>query len=460
MASITKKRGTDLSDLTRGNLFFQILFYTIPIILNGILVRLFNTADTLMVGRYGGTVDECETALAAVGSCGTLITLLSGLFMGISIGSTVSMARDIGRKSKEDANKTLHTSLLLALIFGLILVPIGFLFGRPMLVLMGTKPELLDEAMLYMRAIFIGMPFNIVYFFAAAVLRSTGDTVRPLIFLLAGGGTNVLLNYIMVAVFHTGALGVGVATAASNIVTFILILLFMLRTEGPCHLSFRDLKIDRAKLRIILFIGVPSGIESSLFSISNVCLASGVNYFDKSVVAANTTASNIDSYLYCIGDSFKQATITFIGQNLAVKDLSRIKKTMLYAGGISLSLSLIASLFVYAFSTPLLSFFAPGNTAILEPGRLRLLWVGCFYILCALQEMGLGFLRGTGRSIVSLPFSLVSVIGFRIFWVFAIFPLSRTLTTLYLCYPISWGITSLAFLFVSLWIYQKIKKRD
>ena len=271
------KQNDALSDLTQGAILPKVVLFAIPLILTGILNLLFNTADTIVVGRWGGsTPEECENALAAVGSCASLINLLVNLFIGISMGAGVCLAHDIGAKHIEDAKKTVHTAVLMSVICGVASCILGIVAAEPMLALMGTPPAVLEQAVPYMRAYFLGIPGITVYNFCASMYRSNGDTVRPLIFLTSAGILNIILNLIFVTVFHLGAIGVGAATAISNYLSCALIIGDMLKRDGICHLDLKYMfrLFDKSKLSRILFIGIPAGISGTLFSISNVLIQS------------------------------------------------------------------------------------------------------------------------------------------------------------------------------------------
>jgi len=284
-------------NLTDGPLLPKMILFTLPLIATAFLQQLFNTADTVVVGQWGGnTPAERETALAAVGSCGALINLIVNLFFGLSVGAGVCVAHDIGAKQYRDVKRTVHTSVIVSLFFGALLTVFGLCMARPLLAMMKTDPTVLDEAVPYMMAYFCGMPANILYNYCASILRSSGDTTRPLIFLSAAGVANVGLNLVMVLVFGLGALGVGIATAASHWVACVLILIYMMRMDGPCKIELRELRVYPEKLKKIIVIGLPAGLQGTLFSFSNVLIQSSINGFGNvAFVAGNTAASNIDS---------------------------------------------------------------------------------------------------------------------------------------------------------------------
>lgn len=458
-----KKKNDARSDLTQGAILPKVIWFVIPLILTGVLSLLFNTADTIVVGRWGGdTPEECENALAAVGSCGALINLLINLFMGLSMGAGVCVAHDIGAKRFEDAKQTVHTAVTLSLICGILASLIGLFAARPLLVLMGTDASVLDQAAAYMRAIFIGIPATMVYHFCAAMYRSNGDTLRPLIFLSTGGVLNVLLNLFTVLVLRLGAVGVGIATASSNYIACFLIVGHMLKTDGICHLELRKLGIDRAKLSRILFIGIPAGISSSLFSVSNVLIQSSINSFGKVIVAGNTASGNLEGYVYTAQNAVSSAAMTFVSQNVGAKNFSRVKKSIWVCTLVNIAVGLGLGSLMTIFGTQLISLYAPDNTAVIVAGMRRLPYICLPYFICGLMEIGSSSLRGLGKSILPTVVSLLGSCVFRVIWIYTVFAYANgigspyALEILYISYPISWLITA-AVHYVSAFIILKRK---
>ena len=297
MASLEKQK--KIKDFTEGPLLGRIILFALPLIATGVLQLLFNTADTIVVGRWGGeTPEECETALAAVGSCGALINLIISLFMGLSIGAGVCVAHAVGAKEYDRLERIVHTSVVAAAIGGAFVSVVGILAAEPLLVLMGTEKEVLSQAVPYMRAYFSGMIATMIYNYCAAMLRSTGDTLRPLLFLSVSGVVNVALNLVMVLAFHLGAVGVGIATSASQWVSCFMIIAFMRKKDNPCYIDLKKLRVDFGALKKIFLIGIPAGIQSSLFALSNVTIQSSINSLGKVVVAGNTAAANLEGYIF------------------------------------------------------------------------------------------------------------------------------------------------------------------
>ena len=445
-------------DLTSGPLFSQIVLFTLPLIATGVLQLLFNTADTVVVGRWGGDSPEARTAaLAAVGSCGSLINLIVGLFMGLSVGAGVCVAHDIGAQKIRSVSKTVHTSVVASLICGAIVTLIGLIFARPLLELMQTPDDVIDQAVLYMRAYFCGMPAHMLYNFCASIMRSAGNTTRPLFFLSVAGVVNVLLNLVMVIGLNTGALGVGVATAASQWVSCILILLYMMKDDGPCKIEIHKLRISMPHLKKMVLIGLPAGIQGMLFSISNVMIQSSINTFESVAMAGNTAASNLDGYIYISQNALYHTAITFVGQNVGAGKWDRVKKSILYSLLSVIAVGVVLGLTVYFLGEILLGIFAPGATDVIAAGMVRLGIMGTTYFLCGTMEVGSGVLRALGKSTTSMVISLIGACALRLAYIYTIFEIFRTPFVLYLSYPISWILTTaVLFLFAII----DLKKRQ
>lgn len=460
MAALTTKG--KIRDFTEGPLLSRIIFFSLPLIATSVLHLLFNTADTIVVGRWGGaTPDECESALAAVGSCSSLINLIVTLFMGLSLGSGICVAQSIGAKRYDRLEKIVHTSVLTAIILGTIASVFGFFMARPLLILMGTEEKVLDQAVPYMKAYFVGILANMIYNYCAAMIRSTGDTLRPLFFLTIAGVANVGLNLVMVLAFHQGALGVGVATAASNWVACILIIAHMMRKDCPCHLTFKKLSIDFGILKKIIRIGIPAGLTSALFSISNVTIQSSINSLGKITVAGNAASANLEGYIYVTQNSLYQATLTFVGQNAGARRADRIKRI---AGWSLLCVTVIGiavSSLMLLFGRQLIGLYAPDNQAVIDKGMTRMYIVGATHAICGLMEVGCGCIRGMGKSFGPMIVSLMGSCVFRVVWVFTIFqlvPESIKQQTLYYSYPLSWILTGAVHFLCFFIVLRKAKK--
>ncbi len=451
------KTTTIRNKLTEGPILSRIILFTLPLIATAVLQLLFNTADVMVVGRWGGeTAAERETALAAVGSCGALTNLIVNLFFGLSVGAGVGVAHSIGAKLYRDVSETVHTAVLSSLVCGAVVTVFGLLAARPLLIMMGTDPTVLDQAVPYMCAYFCGMPANMLYNYCASMLRSSGDTTRPLIFLSVAGVVNVGLNLVMVIVFHLGALGVGVATAASHWTSCILIVAYMMRYDGPCKIEWRKLRIHRDKLVRIVTVGLPAGIQGTLFSFSNVLIQSSINGFgDVAFVAGNTAASNIDGYIYASQNALYHTALTFVGQNLGARKFDRIKRCILWCVVVVTVVGLSIGSLAVLFGEQLLLIFTDSREVI-EAGMLRLSIMGVTYFLCGLMEVGCGVMRGFGKSMPPMIVSLVGSCLFRIVWIYSIFVFIPTPFVLYISYPLSWALTALTHFIFCHHTYRKM----
>ena len=430
-------------DFTEGPILSRIILFALPLIATAILQHLFNTADTVVVGRWGGdTPEESSIALAAVGSCGSLINLIVNLFFGLSVGAGVCVAHDIGARQYRDVSRVVHTSVVASLVCGIFVTVFGLIAARPLLVLMNTDPTVLDQAVPYMRAYFLGMPANMLYNYCASMLRSSGDTTRPLAFLSVAGVVNVGLNLVMVIVFRTGAMGVGIATAASQWVACALTVLYMMRYDGPCKIDFRKLRVDPQKLKKIIAIGIPAGLQGTLFSFSNVLIQSSINSFGPVAVAGNTAASNIENYIYSTQNALYQTAMTFVGQNAGAHKFDRVKRSIVASSCVVVAVGLSVGGVILCFGKPLLGIFAPGNNAVIEVGMSRLAVFCTTYFICGLMEVGCGSMRGLGRSVAPMLVALMGSCVFRVVWIYTVFAAFPSMFVLYLSYPFSWSVTA------------------
>ncbi len=469
MTAIQKKK-----DLTQGALIPQIILYALPLMATSVLQLLFNTADTIVVGNWGGdTPEECERALAAVGSCSSLITLFVNLFLGLSVGAGICVAHDIGAKDDDGVRKTVHTAMITALGAGVIVTLFGFLTTRWLLILMGTDESVLPEATKYIYAYFCGMPANMLYNYCASILRSKGDTVRPLIFLSVAGVANVVFNLFAVLVLRWGAMGVGAATALSQWISCILIVVYLMRIDGPCRITLSALKLDKRKFKRMLVIGLPAGLQSALFSISNVLIQSSINSFGPTIVAASTAAANLDAYIYVTQNSLYHAAMTFIAQNMGAGNYKRMKKSLLYCLLVVVAVGITVGSIMYLFQDTLLGIYAPGNPEVVKYGAVRNTLFCFTYFLCGIMEVGSGTLRGLGKSFSSMIVSLIGSCLLRVVWILTVFPILPVeateentvfrLTMLFVSYPVTWIITSAVLLVLcarALREYKRLHRND
>ena len=446
------------ANMTEGALFGKIFIFALPIMLTGILQLFFNAADIAVVGRYA---ENGDIAVGAVGACTSLINLIVNIAMGLSVGVGVSVAHDVGSGEHDRLHKVVHTAVSFGAVLGIVVAVFGFAFAEPLLTLMGTPDNVLKEAVPYMKAYFVGVPACMVYNYAAAAIRSSGDTTKPLIFLAVSGVTNVILNLIMVIVFGMGAVGVGISTAASQYVSMTLALIYMLKTNGVCRIDITKLVPRSDAVARILRVGVPSGLQSMLFSFSNVLIQSTVNSFGDTVISGHATAANVDGFVYMCIYSVSQAIIVFAGQNMGAGKYHRLDRVLLCGLGLVTAVGVTTSTVAMIFGRPLLNFYTPDAPLVVEAG-MRRLWVVCApYFLCGLMDTSTGALRGMGASISPMLISVMGVCGFRIGWIFTVFaiPEYHTLEVLFLVYPISWVITAIAQFVAYLLILKSHRKR-
>ncbi len=440
-----------------GLLYFKkIFFFAIPLMLTGILQSLYNAADLIIVGRFDG-----ELALAAVGSTSSLTNLILGVFMGLAVGAGVCVAHAIGAKQDEEVQKTVHTSVLLALILGVLVAILGFIFAPRLLILMDTPADVLERASLYIRIIFLGAPASILYNYCAAMLRASGDSKRPLAFLTIAGIINVIFNVVLVAIFHLGVAGVAIATIFSQLVSATLIIIHLMRHGGALKLSPRKLKIHSSKLKKLLIIGIPSGIQGSLISFSNVIIQSSINGFGPIAMAGNTAAGNIGDFYYTAYHAFYDCALTFVGQSVGAGQFKRIKKIL---GALSVNIllfSVVLTSVAVIFKSFFLGLYLPDGSDAWSTASMRYNIIVILHFLCAFMDVASGALRGMGRSISSAVISLVCICLLRVVWIATVFKYFPSLECIYITYPITWILTAaISFVFVFVAIKKELRKKS
>jgi len=431
--------------LTEGPIFWRIILFALPIIATGVLQVLYNMADNIVVGRFSGD----PTALGSVGSTTSLTNLILNMLLGIAVGTSVVVSQAYGAKSDKTVSRAVHTALTFSIIGGLVLMAIGLAISRPALVLMKTQPEMLEGAVLYFRIICIGIPASAVYNFGAAILRSIGDSKTPLIILSSTGLVNVGLNFFFVLACKMSVAGVAIATIVSQYLSAILVIVVLWSKKGESYcFSPKRLCIDFEILKRILRFGIPSGIQSSLFSISNVLLTSGINSLSNPyIVTAYTVSNNIDAITFISCNSFHQAALTFTGQNFGAKKHDRIKRVVIYSLLQVAFFGIVIAQTELLFSDQLASLYIsstdPGKEQILAFTRDILLVLLNTYFICGIMDVLSGILKGLGYSLVPMIISLVGICGIRIAWVSFVFPLEQFNSHVGLClsYPISWSLT-------------------
>ncbi len=441
-------------DMCSGPLFIKIVAFAIPLMLSGILQLLFNAADIIVVGRFAGS-----ESLAAVGSTSALINLMVNVFLGLSIGANVLVAQFYGAQRMKDLEETVHTAILLAVFGGAALIFLGIFFAVPILVMMGTPEEVLPLSVLYIKIYFLGMPVTLVYNFGSAILRAVGDTRRPLYFLLFAGVINVILNLIFVIGFSMGVAGVALATVISQCVSAALIIQCLVRSDAPYGLRRDKLKISAEKVKMIVKVGLPAGIQGAIFSISNVLIQSSINSFGSVAMAGSTAAANIEGFVYTSMNAVYQTALSFTSQNYGARKFERITKTLLYCLGLVVVVGVALGDGAVIFGRKLLSIYS-SDPQVVEYAMMRLQIICGVYFICGMMDTMVGSLRGLGYSVVPMLVSLTGACALRVVWILTVFGMSRTLEVLYLSYPVSWTITFLAHVICYIVIRRRIAGRQ
>ena len=443
-------------DMCNGSIMDKLISFSLPLMVSGILQLAFNAVDIIVVGRFSGS-----QALAAVGSTTALINVFTNLFIGISLGANVLAARFYAAGKDREMSETVHTSITLALISGITMAVIGVLLAKWALEIMGTPDDVIGQSALYMRIYFMGMPFFMLYNYGAAILRAIGDTKRPLIFLIISGIANAALNMTLVIIFHMGVAGVAIGTIISQLISCVLVLTCLYWSEGSYQLRFSKLKINGAYMEQIFQVGVPAGIQSTVINLSNALLQSSVNSFGSIAMAGYTAANNILGFLYMSVNSITQACMSFTSQNYGVGKLKRMDKVLRDCAILSISIAAVLGGLAYSFGPQILTVYT-SDPKVINCGMEILAYTSITYFLCGIMDLFPGALRGMGYSAVPMVLSVIGTVGTRIVWVFGIFPNHRSLSVLFVSYPVSWIITIVlqvvCFYFVRKRVHQKEKR--
>lgn len=447
-------------DMVDGPIFPNLVRFTIPLMLSSILQLLYNMADIVVVGRF-----ESTDAMASVGATSALINLMINLFLGLSIGTSVLVAQHYGANRYRDVQDTVHTSVSLSLVMGVGVGIFGLIMSRTFLEWMGTpEGKVLDDAAMYMRIYFLGMPANMAYNFGAAILRAIGDTKHPLYYLALSGLVNVALNLLLVIVFGMGVSGVAVATIMSQYISAVLVLLNLIRSHGSVHLNLKKLRICRDKVLGILKVGLPAGLQGTIFSVSNVLIQSSVNSFGTNAMAGNTAASNLENFVYIAMNSIYQAALSFTGQNVGARKYERINKILRTSLLSTLVVGVVLGGLATLFSRSLLTVFIDVShdpevvRQVLDYGKLRMSIICTTYFLCGLMDVLVGMLRGMGNSLTPMIVSIIGVCCVRVMWIYTVFAAHRTLQMLYISYPVSWGATAAVHFGCYVLVHRKLLK--
>ena len=442
-------------DMTHGPILKKLLLFTVPLILSSILQLLFNAADVVVVGRIAQQGDLC---LAAVGSTGSLTSLIVNMFVGLSVGTNVVAARAWGSGDHKAMEDSVHTSMLVSVVSGVILAVVGVIGARVFLEWMNTPEEVIDLSSLYLRIYFAGMPANMIYNFGSAILRSVGDTRRPLIYLIIAGVLNVILNLFFVIVLHMDVEGVALATIISQAVSAALVVICLMRSEGGLRLTLKKLRIAGDTLKEIARIGLPAGFQGVLFSISNVMIQSSINAFGATVMAGSSAAGNLEGFVYVGMNAFHQAAVSFSSQNLGAGEYKRIWRIAVVCQVCVTVVGLLMGVGVWFFGGELLRIYTTSQEVV-NAGLVRLSYVCLPYALCGMMDVMTGSLRGIGYSVTPMLVSILGICVFRVAWIATVckLPACSDIDFVYLSYPISWIITLIAHTICVVWAMRRVK---
>lgn len=428
-------------DITQGVIWKQLLAFFFPLWFGTFFQQLYNTVDTVVVGRFVG-----KTALAAVGSTGVIVNLTVGIFTGLAAGAVVVIAQHYGARMGDEVHKSVHTAMLLSILMGAFFMIVGFLLTPWALRAMNTTEDALPGAILYLRVYFLGMIPNLVYNMGTGVLRAVGDSRRPLYFLMAASLCNIVLDLLLVVVFHLGVLGVAIATVASQLLSAVLVVLSLTRAEGASFQLFpRSLTIHPQPLQAILRVGVPTALQSVMYSSSNLFIQAAINSFGTDAVAAWTAYGKMDVIFWMTITAMSQSVTTFAGQNYGAGKYDRLKKGVRVSIGMSAVITLALSAIMVLFARPILTIFTPDHD-VLEIGVQMVRFLSPCYITYILIELLSGAIRGAGKSLVPTLITIFGVCGLRLLWLFTMVPVYHTINMVAASYPITWSVTSIALL--------------
>ena len=437
-------------DMANGPLLKNILIFSIPLIFSNILQMFFNSADTIIVGKFAG-----DKALAAVGSTGSIVFLITSLFNGLATGTNVVVARYIGTGNKDKIKDSVHTSIALATAGGIVLTFIGLFFSKVFLRMMSTPEDFIDLSATYMRIYFMGVIFLLLYNFGSAILRSKGDTQRPLYFLLISGILNIVLNFITVYFFHLSVIGAASATVASEALSAFLVLNVLFHEEDATRLDMKHLYFDKESILDIMRIGIPAGLSGAVFALSNVVIQSSINSFNSTdVVAGNAAGNNVENYVYIGYMAFTQATITFTSQCMGAGRLDRIKQIMVTTMAMVVVGAIIMGTAVYLAGPFVLRFYTD-KPEVVAVGMVRIRLVASLLVLNGILDVFVNSLRGMGVSTLPTILMVVGICGVRLLWIYTMFPIHHTLESIYLCFPISWAVTSIVEFILWIIVYRR-----
>lgn len=454
MEQTTAKKNKYEIDMCNGTIMDKLISFSLPLMLSGILQLMFNAVDIIVVGRFSGS-----QALAAVGSTSALINVFTNLFIGISLGANVLTARFYAAGREKEVSETVHTAITLALVSGIVMALVGLVFSKGALALMGTPDDVIGLSALYMRIYFLGMPFFMLYNYGAAILRAVGDTKRPLLFLMIAGIINACLNMVLVIVFKLGVAGVAIATVISQMISCVLVLRCLCRSESSYRLRFSELGMKGYYLKQIFSVGVPAGIQSTVINFSNVLLQSSVNSFGSTAMAGYTAANNLLGFLYVSVNSITQACMSFTSQNYGVGKLKRMDRVLADCMILSVVVAVALGCICYGFGPKILQIYTE-DAEVIACGMEILAYTTITYFLCGWMDLFPGALRGMGYSAVPMVLSVIGTVGTRVVWIFGIFPYHRSLAILFISYPASWIITIVLQVICFYFVRRRVHRRS
>lgn len=439
-------------DMTSGNIFKKLVVYAIPLVLTGILQLLYNAADLVICGMFGS-----PNSTAAISSTNSLIHLIVNLFLGLSVGANVLMARCYGEKNKEKGQRVVYTAMVFSILVGVVVGLFGFFFSRYFLEMMGTTSDVIHLSTKYLKIYFLGLPFSMIYNFGASILRATGDTKRPFIYLASSGIFNVLFNLLFVVVFNMDVPGVALGTIISQAISAIFIVIHLFKSNGFFYFKLSEMKLFASEALEIARIGLPAGLQGVIFSLSNVLIQSSINSLGTNVVGGNGAAGSLEGFIYISMNSIAQACVAFVSANYGAKNKENIKKSVIYSSGLVILMNLLVSSIIMMFQNELLGLYVHTEEAI-EAGRQRIIIIGTTYFLCGIMDTFANSLRGIGYSVLPMIVSLLGVCGIRILWIYTIFPIEsfHNIQGLTISYPISWVVTAIVHFICFVILFKKM----
>ena len=438
-------------NMCEGALLKKLIIYALPLLATNVLQLLFNAADVAVLGIFAG-----DDPVAAVGATAALINLIVGLFIGLSVGANVLIARSVGENNEKRARRIVGMSMLLSVVIGAFLMAVGLIFARTFLTWMKCDPDIIDLSVKYMRIYFIGMPILLLYNFCASILRAVGDTLRPMLFLMIGGVVNVGLNILFIVVFNKDVEGVAIATVVSQAISACLSIIVLLRGNGFAKLQLRRIKIYPKELKLMIKIGLPAGLQGCLFALSNVLIQSTINSFGKPVMTANTIAGQLDGFIYNSMNAISLSALAFVSQNLGANNFERIKKTILYALAVVMVVGLVVGAIIIAIAPTVCGIMAE-EEIVAEIAFTRILLISTTYFTCGIMDVLSNSLRGLGKSTLAMCLTLAGTCVFRIIYINTICRLYHELLVLYAIYPISWIVSIVLFVIAYIPTMKEVK---